>query len=105
MAGLLLLWLLVYAPLAPAESPTLVLSEMCYHPINLDYLQLQLGNTSLKIAPSEGKITVVLSMEDFTYTCRNKKILSLIKGNERFDEFLEYKRNTNFRLFRVDKGC
>ncbi|XP_031345081.1 retinal guanylyl cyclase 2 isoform X2 [Photinus pyralis] len=54
MAGFLLIWILVYhLPLATPELPTLILSEMCYYPINFDYLQLQLGNNSYKMATSE----------------------------------------------------
>ncbi|KAK5647035.1 hypothetical protein RI129_005499 [Pyrocoelia pectoralis] len=55
MAGFLfIIWILFYhLPFATTELPTLILSEMCYYPINFDYLQLQLGNHSYKMASSE----------------------------------------------------
>ncbi|KAF5283721.1 hypothetical protein FQR65_LT13756 [Abscondita terminalis] len=53
MAGLPFLWILVYIPLAFTKLPFLILSEMCYYPINFDYLQQQLGNMSFEIASSQ----------------------------------------------------
>ncbi|KAF5287948.1 hypothetical protein FQA39_LY15586 [Lamprigera yunnana] len=53
MAGFLFLWILVYVPLASTELPILILSEMCYYPINVDYLQQQLENISFQVASSK----------------------------------------------------
>lgn len=57
MAGLpLLLGLLACAPLLYASQPvTVVLTEMCYHPVNVEYVERQLENASLKMMPTEGK--------------------------------------------------
>jgi hypothetical protein len=55
MAGLLLLGLLACAPVASTEIPVLILSELCYYPLNMDYIDQELGNVSLKILPTEGK--------------------------------------------------
>ncbi|XP_068903394.1 retinal guanylyl cyclase 2 isoform X4 [Tenebrio molitor] len=53
MAGLLLLGLLACAPVASTEIPVLILSELCYYPLNMDYIDQELGNVSLKILPTE----------------------------------------------------
>ncbi|XP_063902841.1 retinal guanylyl cyclase 2 isoform X2 [Zophobas morio] len=53
MAGLLLLGLLACAPVASTEIPLLVLSELCYYPLNMDYIDQELGNVTLKILPPE----------------------------------------------------
>ncbi|KYB27701.1 Retinal guanylyl cyclase 2-like Protein [Tribolium castaneum] len=53
MAGLLLLGLLACAPVASTEIPLLILSELCYYPLNMDYIDQELGNFSLKILPPE----------------------------------------------------
>ncbi|XP_044266465.1 retinal guanylyl cyclase 2 isoform X2 [Tribolium madens] len=53
MAGLLLLGLLACAPVASSEIPLLILSELCYYPLNMDYIDQELGNFTLKILPPE----------------------------------------------------
>lgn len=58
MSGLkLLLGLLACAPLlVRAQSPPLFLiTEMCHHALNIDYIEHHLGNFSARMLPPEGK--------------------------------------------------
>lgn len=54
MAGLLLLGLLACAPAVLTEIPVLVLSELCYYPLKVDYIDQEDWNMSLRLLPTEG---------------------------------------------------
>lgn len=54
MAGLLLLGLLACFPLATPITPTLLLSEICYHFLDLEELEYRLTNTTT-IMSEEGQ--------------------------------------------------
>lgn len=57
MAGLLLLGLLACAPVASPDNPTtLLLTELCYHTLDIEEIQYQLGNNSIRVMPVEGKL-------------------------------------------------
>lgn len=62
MAGLpLLLGLLACAPLFSAtQPPSIVLTEMCYYPLNVEHIQRQLENVSLKMMSTEGEQVHIL---------------------------------------------
>ncbi|XP_025829848.1 retinal guanylyl cyclase 2 isoform X2 [Agrilus planipennis] len=53
MALLLIVGILVCIPLMTAAEHIAILSEYCYHSIDLDYLERQLENMSITIAPLE----------------------------------------------------
>lgn len=54
MAGLLLLGLLACASIAIAQPPLLVLTEMCYYSMDIDYIERQFWNSSLRVVATEG---------------------------------------------------
>lgn len=63
---LLLLGLLACAPLLsvcvaaespapPVPAPIFVLTEICHYPIDIDYIEHQFGNISMRVLPPEGE--------------------------------------------------
>lgn len=59
---LLLLGLLARAPLlvCAQSPPVFVLTELCHYSLNIDYIEHQLGNFSMRMLPPEGKQSVVI---------------------------------------------